>query len=185
MNRNAAVLLPKEPPVADASTRKWTHDGLSAADDLCVKLALQYVRSITGDNTLPSERVGILDMIHAYRVTHLIANENVIDEVWAKIRENTAWLDYVFEITTAFRYRYELAGYHYGKLVEALASAVVVPMGQYSHVDAVFAEAFLDRSEIAGVLTDNPWLVTIGLLRMNLGVIVANLGRNGSRGRYD
>lgn len=113
----------------------------------------------------------LLDLIASLREYALTKDDLVV--VWDKLRQNTLTMDLILFVTGEIQLN---SGKSFSELAKPLAVSVhaVIPRSlkegkwwasAHNATDAAFLESVSEENQLAAILTDNPWALTLLILK--------------------
>lgn len=159
-----------KPPSADAATPlqgEWP-----SVRDIATTAFERGVMFYLADTTKrAAQLLELVDLIASMR-EYALTREDLV-AVWDRLRQNTLTLDLTLFVTGEIHLNSEKS---FQQLARSLATSVhaVIPRSQkdgkwwagaYNATDAAFLESVSEEGQLASILADNPWALTLLILK--------------------
>ncbi len=95
----------------------------------------------------------------------LIRNRDGLTEQWDAIRDNTNVVDFILGVTADLRLRLDSSTISFGQVIIYLTNAYTQFQGRQSVIDTDLLERMPSPGTFSSLLTDNPWYVTLLLIK--------------------
>lgn len=137
-------------------------------------LAIRYLRDpVTG--TVDEERLRTLSLVEVQRM-YLLADPALVAALWRDLRASAGRVDYLLELTAAFKYHLRLNEMFFESVVDALRVALSFDNLSESVIDDTLLDQIPHTASVKSLLEANDWLVVFFMLHLNLAEIATGVG---------